>query len=174
MNQKVLTRDGQHMNIRELQKNDQVEIEKIYDLYWPDSDIRKSFYNRLDLAINNELEYLERRYKYFVAEDSEEVVGVIGLRMIRPTDFMSKFVKTTNASEIYIVAVKKRGQGIGRKLVEKALEEIRAQGYMETVLYSSESHKESWGFYDYLGFERVGPELAPNGEPGCVWRMEFK
>jgi len=162
------------MNIRELQKSDEEQIEEIYDLYWAGSDMRGSFSHRLKIAINNEPAYLERRYKYFIAEDAGEVVGIVGIRMIRPSDFMRKFTKTLNPSEIYVLAVKNRGQGIGRKLIERALDEIKAQGYSEAVLYSSESHQDAWGFYDHLGFERVGPALAPNGEAGYVWRMEFK
>jgi hypothetical protein len=39
---------------------------------------------------------------------------------------------------------------------------------MEAVLYSSEIHRDSWLFHDNSKFKRVGPTIAPNGEPGII------
>lgn len=157
------------MIIRNLQKDDVKGVEDIYTLYWSDPEFRERLSNRLMIAVDNTPESIERKYRYFVAEDSGNVVGIIGFRKV--PGHMIEFAKTENPAEIYILAVRNRGGGIGKALVEKALNEIRDAEYTEVVVYSSDSHKETWGFYDHLGFERVCLALAPNGEPGQIWRM---
>jgi L-amino acid N-acyltransferase YncA len=47
---------------------------------------------------------------------------------------------------------------------------IKEKGFSEILLYSPETHKESWKFHDTLGFERVGEVIPPDDEVGMVWR----
>lgn len=154
--------------IRNLEKQDEQSIKSIFALYWHDQDFLNRLSARLESAINNTEECKKQRLKYLVAEDNDEVVGVIGFR--NTPDHMLQFTKTENPAELYILAVKERGKGIGQKLVEEATKQIEDLGYTEIVLYSGETHKDSWGFYDHLGLERVSPATAPNGEPGYIWR----
>ena len=158
------------MTIRELQKEDVPQIEIIYDLYWS-GDFRENISKRLNQFTENAVDIAEQKFSYFIAEENEEVLGVVGIRKC-PTH-MLEYAKTSNPSEIYIIATKKKGTGIGKVLIQKALAESRNSGYTEVLLYSGETHSDSWGFYDHLGFERAGSSVAPNGEQGLTWLISL-
>ncbi len=155
--------------IRKLARNDYDAVVEIFKMYWTDKEFVGHLTSRLKSAIDNDTYATDNQLKYLVAETTDQVVGVLGFRKL--PEYMKEFAKTENPSELYILAVKDRGQGIGKMLVEEALKEIKDLQFTEVVLYSSESHKESWAFYDHLGFNRVGPSIAPNGELGYIWRM---
>ena len=154
-------------SIRELKKEDVPAVEAIYDLYWHDS-FRDNLTKRLNGFVSGDSDVMDQRFQYFVAEEDGEVVGVVGFR--KSPDHMKGFAKTGNPAEFYIMAVRNRGQGLGRLLLARAVETARQAGYTEAILYSGETHQEVWGMYDHLGYERVGPAVAPNGEPGMIWR----
>ncbi len=156
------------MNIRGLESKDESAVEAIYDLYWS-GDFRQNLTKRLKGFVAADQEVVDQKFVYLIAEEAGEVLGVLAFR--RAPDRMREFTMTKDPAELYILAVKKRGQGVGRTLAKGALEEIRKAGYTEIVLYSGETHKDSWDFYDQLGLERVGDAVAPNGENGKIWRM---
>jgi L-amino acid N-acyltransferase YncA len=66
--------------------------------------------------------------------------------------------------------VKYKRKGIGRELKSKLIEEIKNNGFSEILLYSPNTHQESWNFHDTLGFDRVGEVTPPEDEAGHVWR----
>lgn len=158
------------MTIRELQKSDVPQIEAIYDLYWS-GDFRENISKRLNQFVENATEITEQHFAYFVAEENSEVLGVVAIRNC-PTH-MREYATTPNPGEIYILAAKTKGTGIGKSLIQKTLSESRIAGYTESLLYSGETHSDSWGFYDHLGFARVGSSVAPNGEQGHIWQLEL-
>ncbi len=147
--------------IRPIQDLDSKQIIQIYSLYW-DGDFLERISKRL--KDTDEL-------TYFVAEMNRVIAGVIGFR--KAPLHMMEYTHTDNPAEIYILAVKNKMEGIGKTLVEKCLAEARNSGYKEIILYSGETHQDSWGFYDHLGFIVARPSIAPNGERGQIWRMEL-
>ncbi len=160
----------ENRKIRELEKKDILAVESIYDLYWS-GDVRDNFLKRLkDYAERSPL-VIAQGFKYFIAEENGEVVGVAALR--KAPDFMKEFTKTDNPAEFYILAVKYRGKGIGTALRKKRIEEAKKLGFTEALFYSGETHQDSWGFHDNSDFKRIGTMVAPNGEKGQVWRMEL-
>lgn len=159
------------MTIRDFEKRDKNAVEEILDLYWND-EFRTKISKRLKEFINDSPEVSEQKFKYFVAEQDGKVVGIISMR--KCPDRMIQYAKTSNPFEIYILAVKNSRKGIGKRLVEKILIEGKSEEYTEALLYSGKSHKESWSFYDHLGFTKVGSSISPDGENGYVWRMELK
>jgi len=156
------------MIIRDLKKEDKKAVEDIFEMYWNDADFRKRLSLKLDLCINQTQEYFDRKYRFFVAEDNGEVVGVACFRSV--PDRMRVYTKTENPAEFYILAAKYKGKGIGTALRLKRLEEAKKMGFTEVVLFSPDTHSESWNFHDKMGFERVGEDTAPDGEPGLIWR----
>ncbi len=159
------------MIIRNLQAEDIPEVESIYDLYWS-GDFREHISKRLTLFVNHDPEIITQGFTYLIAEEKSKVVGVVGFR--KCPSHMKEFARSQNPAEIYILAVKNQGVGIGTVLFENALKEIKHLGYTEIVLFSGESHQESWRFYDHLGLERAGEAISPNGEKGLIRRNLIK
>lgn len=156
------------MIIRELHKNDILAVKNIYEMYWS-GDFKENLVKKLSGYIENSSDVTQQSFKYFVVENDGEVIGVAGYR--NAPEHMMEFISTEYPAELYIIAVKTRGEGVGKTLIEKVKAELKQCNYTEVVLYSGETHKESWGFYDHLGFERVSESVAPNGEKGQIWRM---
>ena len=156
------------MIIRDFKKDDLEAVEEIFAIYWTDPEFLKKLSHKLRMCINQTEEYINKKYRFFVAEEKGEVVGIAGFR-VAPSH-MRLYAKTKNPAEFYILAAKYKGRGIGKKLRLKRIEEAKKLGFTEIVFYSPNSHKESWNFHDKLGFERVGEALAPDGEPGQIWR----
>lgn len=155
--------------IRDINKTDFQAVADILSLYWTDKEFLNHLLARLKSVIENSDDSIRQGFKYFVAEKDSEVVGVVGFRKI--PSHMLEFAKTENPCELYILAVKNRKDGTGRALVEKMLAMARELGYTEILLFSPESLKMSWSFYDHIGFKRLSPAMAPNKEAGFVWQM---
>jgi ribosomal protein S18 acetylase RimI-like enzyme len=159
------------MTIRDLQNKDVPEVEAIYDLYWPD-DFRENLSKRLKGYVENDPEIIEQGFKYFVAEEDCEVVGVAGMRKLPA--HMSEYALSDHGCELYILAVKNKNQGIGKALVEKVISIGKQEKQTDLVLYSGETHKDSYAFYEHVGFEiRDANTVAPNGEKGVIFRMRL-
>ncbi len=163
------TKEFSPIYIRSIHNEDQESVKNIYAMYWLGKDFLNRIYSRLDGAINNTAEAIEGNYLYYVAERDGDIIGSMCLR--NAPQHMRKYALTKNPAELYIIAVKKQGIGIGKMLVERMTIEAKKHFYTEIVLYSGDTHKESWGFYDHLKFERVTEAVAPNGELGQVWRL---
>ncbi len=87
---------------------------------------------------------------FLVAKINKEIVGyAIG-------------EKNENSGLIISVAVKKewRRKGIGRKLIEKLLENFKKEGMKMIFLHVREENKEAINFYQALGFKII--ELVDN------------
>lgn len=153
--------------IRKLQEHDVRQVEEIFSLYWADGALRKKFSDKLASFVNNELKAIEQNLLYFVAEQNGEILGSLGFR--KAPEPMLLFSTINNVAELYILAVKNRGMGVGRALIEKMLDESRKLGYTEIVLFNSDLHNEARGFYERLHFKRLGPIIASNGDPGEIW-----
>jgi L-amino acid N-acyltransferase YncA len=153
--------------IRELKPEDIEPVEGIFNLYWT-GDFRENLSKRLRQFVASDPEIAERDFHWYVAEGNDEVVGVAALRKL--PEHMREYAKTVNPAELYISAVRRKGKGIGEALRIKRIEEAKRLGYTELLLYSGETHQDSWGFHDRFGFERAGTSIAPNGEVGQIWQ----
>ena len=158
------------MIIRELKDKDVPEVENIYDLYWF-GDFRENLSKKLKDYIENSLRSIEQKFKYFVAEENGEIIGVIALRKL--PSHMQSYANTNNGAELYILAVKYKQKGIGTALRAKIIDEAKKSGYTEMLFFSAESHKDSWAFHNNSDFKQIGGAITPNGEKGKIWRMVF-
>ena len=153
------------MTIRNFEKKDENEVKAIFSLYWTDPEFLKELADELLLHLNDQT---SKDQKFFVAEERGEVLGIAGLKKI--PDYLKSFSVTTDPVELYIIAVKDKGRGIGKQLKSKLIEEAKNNGFSEILLFSPNTHNESWPFHDTLGFERVGEVIPPEDEVGQVWR----
>lgn len=156
--------------IRELKKEDMEAVMEIIGLYWG-GELREKFIQRMLDHINETQESIKEKYKCFVAEENNEVVGVAVSRNASP--HMKQYTHSSNPVEFYVLAVKYKNQGIGTLLRTKRLEEAKSDGYTEAVFYSADSHKDSWDFHDRSNFDRVAQAKAPNGETGYIWSLDL-
>src|SRR3989344_2284379 len=116
--------------IRELREEDAEQVQKIFEQYWTDEGFLEKLKNRLKQFVEHSPEILEQDYKYFVAEENREVVG-IGVTRKAP-DKMKKYATTDSPVELYVLASKYKRRGIGTALFSRFLEEIK-NTYMESI-----------------------------------------
>jgi L-amino acid N-acyltransferase YncA len=156
--------------IRDLQKQDVIELSAIYDLYWTDIFREKLTRKINEFITNSEKAHVEKVH-YYVVEFNNEILGAISFR--DAPEPMLKYTKSSNPLEVYILAVREKGKGIGKILIEKMILEGKKLGYTEAVLFNSDSHDESRGFYIKTGFIDAGKAVAPDGELGRAFTLLF-
>jgi GNAT superfamily N-acetyltransferase len=78
------------------------------------------------------------------------------IRSVVMTDLKLAFLRPDTDAEIelLIVDAKKRGEGIGRALVERFFEAVRRTGSRRVTVYTDEVTS-NWQFYERMGFKRV-------------------
>lgn len=153
------------MTIREFKESDQKAVEEIFALYWTDPEFLKELSDALQIYIKTTP---GKDSRFFVAEENGEILGIVGFKKL--ADYLKSYTRTANPIEFYVIAVKQKRKGIGRKLKSTLIEEAKKNGFTEMLLYSPHSHDESWRFHDILGFEKVGEVTPPEDEIGYVWQ----
>ncbi|MFH1178226.1 MAG: GNAT family N-acetyltransferase [bacterium] len=153
------------MIIREFQESDQKAVEEIFALYWTDPEFLKELSSELQ-------SYVKKTPKkdsgFFVATENNEILGIVGFRKL--ANYLKPYTLTNNPVEFYVIAVKYKRRDLGKILKLKLIKEVRKFGFTEIILYSPNSHSESWYFHDKLGFERAGEVTPPDDDIGQVWR----
>jgi len=107
------------MIIREFKQGDQKEVEEIFALYWTDPEFLEELSGELQSFIKMSL---NKDLGFFVAEENNEVVGIVGFKKL--ADYFKPYTKTNNPIELYVIAVKNKRKGIGKKLKIKFIEEV--------------------------------------------------
>lgn len=149
------------MIIREFQESDQKTAEEIFALYWTDPEFLKELSEELQSYIRKTS---EKNSGFFVAEEHGEILGIIGFRTL--ASYLKPYTLTDKPTELYVIAVKYKRKGVGEKLIQEA----REFSFSEILLYNPNSHNESWGFYEKLGFKKVGEVMPPDDDTGFVWQ----
>ncbi|MEA2112901.1 MAG: GNAT family N-acetyltransferase [Patescibacteria group bacterium] len=153
------------MTIREFKQSDQKAVEEIFALYWTDPEFLQELSDELLSFLKTGL---TKDLGFFVSEENDEITGIVGFKKL--ADYFKPYTKTDNPIELYVIAVKNKWKGVGKKLKIKLIEEAEKMQFGEILFFSPNSHSESWNFHDSLGFERAGEITPPNDKPGQIWR----
>jgi len=97
--------------------------------------------------------------RLLLALDGSEAAGCVGIRELEPDTCEMKRLYTRSAY---------RGHGLGRRLVEAALEQARAIGYSAMYLDTLAEMDAAIRLYEAFGFQRTEPYYA-NPIPGALF-----
>jgi ribosomal protein S18 acetylase RimI-like enzyme len=112
----------------------------------------------------DDVEVLERRYREQLADDRFAVLiggdGPDGFAQVRLKGQIYSDSPTAYVEELYVYP-DKRGEGLGRALLEAAVEEARRLGADHIDLGTSEDDTAARGLYESMGF--TNREGKPDG-----------
>jgi GNAT superfamily N-acetyltransferase len=92
-------------------------------------------------------------YKVYVAENVGEIVGTFALLIM---DNLAHQGSPSGVVEDVAVLTELQGKGIGKMMMEFAIEKCREAGCYKLVLSSNLKRKEAHAFYESLNFEKHG------------------
>ncbi|PIR04935.1 MAG: hypothetical protein COV57_01715 [Candidatus Liptonbacteria bacterium CG11_big_fil_rev_8_21_14_0_20_35_14] len=153
------------MIIREFKETDKKIVKEIFALHFTDPEFIDELLNELETYIQKGS---KKDFGFFIIEKNNKILGIAGFRCL--INYLRPFAETNNPIELYIIAVKYQRKGIGKKLALNIIEKLRDFGFSEILLYSPNSHNESWDFYERIGFNKVKEITPPDDEIGQVWR----
>jgi len=103
---------------------------------------------------------------HFVAYEGGEPVGVARLREYDPGEYEGpasrEYDEPVAKIERMAVIEAHRGEGVGRRVLEAVEAHAREEGFEQARLHGQ---IRSAGFYETLGYERVGEEFEEAGIP---------
>jgi N-acetylglutamate synthase-like GNAT family acetyltransferase len=86
---------------------------------------------------------------YLVAFDNNDIVGTCNIAII---DNLTRSGRPYAIIENVITSVKSRRKGIGKELIEKAVELAQSSNCYKVILLSSSKRSEAHKFYESIGF----------------------
>ena len=111
--------------------------------------------------------FLTQGSTYFVALRDKQVIGGCG---IFPTENLPE--GTCELVKLYIDK-SARGQGLGKLLLEKAMNWAKETGYLQVYLESMPELSKAVSIYEKLGFTRLNHPLGNSGHDGCdIWMLK--
>ncbi len=131
-------------------------MREIYEQHYSEEEIAHVFTRINDPTVST-----------LVAYEGEEVIGVCVF--LAPHEKLLPFTTTAKPLELYSLYAKARRSGAGKVLIQEMTRQAQEQGYTEIVVASADRWQQSWGFYDAIGFTRVGQINEPNGELLQIW-----
>ena len=104
---------------------------------------------------------------YYVAEQNGNILGGCG---IFPTEALPE--KTCELVKLYLDK-NARGTGLGKKLLLKAMDWAKANGYDQVYLESMPELSKAVSIYEKVGFEKLNQALGNSGHCGCdIWMLK--
>ena len=104
---------------------------------------------------------------YYVALKDNELVGGAG---IFPTENLPK--GTCELVKLYLHK-DARGTGLGKQLLNKAMDWAKENGYTQVYLESMPELSKAVTIYENVGFKRINHPLGNSGHCGCdIWMIK--
>ena len=104
---------------------------------------------------------------YFVAEQDGHVLGGAG---IYPSEGLP--AQTCELVKMYLEP-QARGKGLGKLLIDKALDFAKGFGYTQVYIETMPELRKAVSIYEKFGFEYLGGPLGNTGHFGCdVWMLK--
>jgi GNAT superfamily N-acetyltransferase len=133
------------ITIREVKTNDSPGIARLVtQLGYPSSEAE----------IRNRLAVFSGRpdYAVWVAESSGRIVGLVGVFVHYALEFDGAYGRLLGL----VVDEARRGEGIGKQLMEHTERWLREHGVNHLTLTSGKQRTQAHGFYRRLGYEETG------------------
>jgi len=137
------------MNIRIATEADLGDLVGLYQQFGPFEDDEPSVAVSRMLARTS----LYPDFKVYVAEIDGKIAGTFALLIM---DTLGNRCRPAGVVEDVVVSERARDQGIGRAMMEFALERCRERGCYKMALSSNLSRDAAHRFYESLGFEKHG------------------
>jgi len=167
--------------IRAPKEEDLAALQSILEVWLCDSETKKQCVEEIHGVLERVRESMtgKNNYHYLVAEEGEEVLGMVGFRPVED-ERMKPFAETDNPAEFinaYVAPAHRAGRKIGQTLVTNLEQVARAAGFTEMLFNSGPRYKETaWKMYDRLLGPSVGilKDFYGPGLDAPVWRKAFK
>lgn len=104
-----------------------------------------------------------------------QTFDLAGIVIVVPPDSSACRLAQGNEVEMHLLGVKPvyRGHGLGRRLVEAALDTARSNGYHKMILWTQTSMQTAQKLYEAVGFVRVKEkDLSRNGRYFLVYERD--
>lgn len=138
------------MVIREAKTEDLPNIIQLYKQPDMDNGMTLSL-EQAEVIFNKMSTY--PNYKIFVAEVGIEIIGTFALAIM---DNLAHMGATSGLIEDVIVKTNWQGKGIGKQMMNYAIERCRNYGCYKVVLSSNLKREKAHLFYEALGFSKHG------------------
>lgn len=156
------------IDIRKIKKEDNLPLAKMIRSVFEEHDAPRTGTVYSDPTTDNLYDLFKtNRSVLWVAELDNKIVGCCG---IYPT--MGLPEKCAELVKFYLHE-KSRGQGIGRKLMEKSIESAKEFRYATIYLESFSQFSKAVGIYEKQGFEALEAPMGNSGHTSCnIWMIK--
>ncbi len=137
------------INIREAHIEDLYNVLKLYGNVLDKGEVLSL--DQAEILFKKMQTYLN--YKVYIAENEDEVIGTFALLIM---DNLAHQGTPSGVVEDVAVQTDLQGKGIGKMMMEFAMQKCQEAGCYKLVLSSNLKRKEAHAFYESLDFEKHG------------------
>jgi ribosomal protein S18 acetylase RimI-like enzyme len=113
-----------------------------------------------------------RKRGMLIGAREKQHLKLAGMVIVVPPDSPARRLAQNNEAEMHLLGVKPeyRGHGLGRILVESAIDRAKQNGYSKIILWTQFSMKSAQKLYEATGFIHVD-DMKRNGRDFKVYEM---
>lgn len=160
----------QEIKIRPLDQTDLKKIDRILS-DWLSKEEVDHYLDSIQAILSDPSPTPKFDSHYYVAVLDDQVVGLSGFR--QPNPKLLQFAHTQAPAELCMLYMAKehRGKGIGKSLLNHVVHQVQKRHYQELIVRSAKKFiNTGWGFYDKMGFARVGQlDQADDQKVSQIW-----